>query len=227
MRVLVLRPKSEEDDLVHSISAMGLEPVRVPAIRLTEIPGWQLPKRNFDWLVFTSVKGVSIFAARAELNRFGHVAAVGPKTADALRHRGVRPSFVPSEYTTEAVGRDLPGPASVMLIRGSYGDDDLETVLKRRAFEVERVNVYTTEHVGARDIRNAVAAGVDAIAFTSPSIVYSFVASGAGVSNELILSIGPATTRACVRSGLQVDVEASEHTGAGLARAIEREVVRV
>jgi uroporphyrinogen-III synthase len=235
VKVLVLRPEDSDQEFARVLSAMGAEAVIVPAIRLVERRRWRVPTKRFDWLVFTSTKGVSVFAERVdrESRRLSDrvwrskVAAIGPKTGEALSRLGIEVAWIPAEYTTEALALGLPAPGRVLLVRGSYADNELEKVLVRRGFRVERLDVYSTEHIGSNEIRKALADGVDVIAFTSASIVDSFAASGAPLTSEIVCSIGPATSRACARLGLPVHVEATEQTGAGLARAITKEMVRV
>lgn len=229
MRLLVMRPAGKrEDDLVGVLSHAGTHCVVVPAIRLVEISEWSVPRGDFDWVVFTSEAAAHFFVKRARTNSLQKVAAVGARTAVAISRLGLAVSWMPSVYTTEAIGRELSGPSRVLLVRASYADTDLERSLERRGFGVERIDVYATEFIGADEIVQSLNEGVDAVAFTSPSIVDSFAASRARLRDEQVCSIGPATSKACSRWGLRVDVEAVEHTGAGLARAIiERSRVHV
>lgn len=234
MRVLVLRPEGRAGELARELAARGLEPVVVPAIRLVRPTDWAPLDRaidelsRFDWLVFTSTSGVEAFFDRARergvvLDRLPRrIAAVGPMTKEALVERGVSVEWVPSPFTTEALARELPGPPSkVCLIRAENAGPDLEESLRARGFEAERVDAYRSEAANVDEIAATVRNGVDAIAFTSASIVEAFVgAVGVEVGGALVCSIGPATSDACGRLGLTVDLEATPYTGVGLARAM-------
>lgn len=72
------------------------------------------PETSGAWLVFTSGNGVRTFMEgmrkrRADIRLLaGHpVAAIGSGTAAALRAYGIFADFIPSEYTGQALGREL------------------------------------------------------------------------------------------------------------------------
>ena len=242
-RVLVLRAEHQANELAEILSARGAQPVMVPVIRI-------LPARNrstidnalkrlhdFEWTVFTSVNGVESIVSRmragVEGPADGHlgltiptrVAAIGPATARALRAAGVVVDWMPGAYTSVALGEELPGPPSkVLLIRAEVAPTELEEILRGRGFEVERLNAYRTEATGAPGLAEALQ-DVDAVTFTSAWIVRCFVeAAGPKLRHldTIVCSIGPATSRACHNHGIKVDVEASEHTLSGLVDALER-----
>jgi uroporphyrinogen III methyltransferase/synthase len=131
--------------------------------------------------------------------------------------------WMPSAYTSLALADELPGPASkVLLIRAEVAPTQMEDVLRHRGFSVERVNAYRTEPTGAPGLVEILPT-VDAVAFTSAWIVRCF-AEAAGESladlKATAASIGPATSAACRQLGIRVDVEAPEHTLAGLVTAL-------
>jgi uroporphyrinogen-III synthase len=223
-RVLVLRPEGQAEDLARALAAEGAVPVVVPAIRILPLPDTEALdaalRRDHDWVVFTSVNGVAAIKEAVA----GRVAAVGPATAEALVSAGVAVDFVPSAYTTFALASELPGPPSrVCVVRAEAAGPDLETILSRRGYEVERVNAYRTEPSGRGLIVEALDNGIDAVALTSASITEAF-ADAAGdppdTRGAAVFSIGPATTAACVRAGLTVAAEAVTHTIPGLVAAI-------
>lgn len=233
-RVLVLRPEGQSDDLARTLLEGGADPVIVPAIRILPLSNSaQLDDvlgrvGDFDWLVVTSVSGVAALFERMREREVGvddlpgRIAAVGPATKQALQDRGVREVWLPRSFTTAAVAEELPDPASsVLLLRAEIADSRLEELLAERGFEVERVDAYITEPTGTRAIADALEAGVDAIAFSSASIVDAFVvAAGSDTKGAAVCCIGPATAEACGRVGMEVDVEAPVHTVAALAEAI-------
>ena len=83
-----------------------------------------------------------------------------------------------------------------------------------------RIDAYGTEVCNTELVQKALGE-VDAVALTSASIARSFVEAcgdrkpGAGV---VICSIGPATSAECRRLGLEVTVEATDHTIPGLTK---------
>jgi uroporphyrinogen-III synthase len=102
---------------------------------------------------------------------------------------------------------------------------ELDLALSARGFDVDRVDAYRTIPAGGSRIAAALASGVDAVAFTSASIVRAFAEAcseepdGAG-PRPLVCCIGPATAQACAAAGLPVDCEATDHTIPGLVDAI-------
>jgi len=238
MRILVLRTEGQEGDMAQALASEGAQPIAVPAIRVlsprdpTSLERGLDDVRGFDWLVFTSVNGVaSFFDTMAErgmsldLGTRG-IAAIGPKTREALQDRGVTVDWMPSRFNTETLAAEFPGPPSkVCLIRAENAGRELEESLRSRGFPVVRVDAYRSEPANAEAIKDAVGNGVDAIAFTSASIVDSFVrAAGTDTGTALVCSIGPATSANCRRMGLAVDVEAADHTSLGLVEAIRDHV---
>ena len=227
-RILVLRPEGQAEHLARALGEEGADPVLAPAIRILPPADWgpidAALGREHDWTVFTSVNGVAALRGRLPAGGLGRVAAVGPATARALEGEGLSVSFIPRAYTTEALGRELPGPpATVCLVRADIAGGDLEQILAQRGFAIDRIDAYRTEPQEPDRIAGALADGVDAVALTSASITEAFAAA-AGDPPELrgatVVSIGPATTAAARRAGLAVAAEASPHTIPGLVAAM-------
>ena len=81
---------------------------------------------EFDWVLLTSVNGVEFFFRRLrergiDVRRMGkaRVAAVGPKTAEALAERGIIADILPAKYQGEgildAIQGDLNAGEKVLL----------------------------------------------------------------------------------------------------------------
>lgn len=263
--MLVLRPEAQADDLARALEELGATPVIVPAIRIEPLGDWGAVDRaldraldrprSYDWVLFTSVNGVAAVAGRMAERGLkpstlgaggGRVGAIGPATRRALEQAGIAVDWVPSRFTTQALAGELPstppgrpgpapGPGSVCVFRADVAGPELDDALAARGFDVERVDAYRTVPAGGDQIAAALASGVDAVAFTSASIVRAFAEASEecwgegwaqrweranGSRSSLVCCIGPATAQACVSAGLQVDCEATEHTIPGLVRAI-------
>mgnify|MGYP000140322044 CR=1 FL=1 len=90
-RIVVTRAREQASDLVRQLSDLGAECLEYPTIKI--IPAKDLKPMdeaiehlgNYDWIVFTSVNGVSyffaqLFAAGKDVRALGHLktAAIGP-----------------------------------------------------------------------------------------------------------------------------------------------------
>jgi uroporphyrinogen III methyltransferase / synthase len=118
-RVVITRPKAQAAQFAQSMQKAGLKPVFFPVIQIrppldTRALDEALQRlEEYDWLVLTSVNGVTGVWTR--LDKLGirtlparlKVAAIGPKTASALEERGVTPDYVPDEYVAEAVASGI------------------------------------------------------------------------------------------------------------------------
>ncbi|MEX2587955.1 MAG: uroporphyrinogen-III synthase [Actinomycetota bacterium] len=233
VRVLVLRPEHQSGELAGMLEAAGAIPVMVPAIRILPPENWGPTDSalrsvgEYDWIVFTSVNGVAGFTDRATSQGVGpehfpaNVGAIGPGTARALEAYGLQVTWMPSSFTSATLGDRLPEPpAKVLLVRADVATEELDHKLGARGFEVDRIDAYRTAPGETQQIREAYRE-CDAVALTSASIAQSFASAVSGHERTVVVcSIGPATSAACRRRGVQVDTEAAEHTMPGLVRAL-------
>ena len=108
---------------------------------------------EWDWLVFTSANGVHALLRRLDaigrdLRDLGAVklAAIGPKTADALREYRLRADVVPeAEFSSEGLAAALAPLVAgqrVLLARANRGRELLRDELAKIAARVEQVAVY-------------------------------------------------------------------------------------
>src|SRR5512146_2310100 len=107
-RILVTRPRAQANGFANKLSAAGFEPIFFPVIEIRPIENNVALERAlsklecYDWIVFTSVNAVEVVFSNPKMPRdekgIGdkgiRVAAIGPKTAEALQARGIRPDFV-------------------------------------------------------------------------------------------------------------------------------------
>ncbi len=237
-RILVTRPRSQADAFVDGLRVAGFEPICFPVIEIRpmeksdELDAALERLADYDWIVFTSVNGVEVVLSRlppgAVLPR---VAAIGPKTADALRKRGITPEFVPDEYVAESI---LPGLGDVrgkriLLPRAEIARKALPEAIRVAGGTPHEIAVYRTlpaqpDGAGLESLRE----GVDWITFTSPSTVENFVEVTrrqgldplALPGRPRIACIGPITERAAQKAGFQVALVAQDYTTEGLIQAL-------
>lgn len=237
-RIVVTRPKKQATEFVALLTALGAEVIGFPTIQIAPAAD-PAPLDNalaqlvsYDWVIFTSVNGVTAFWERLNLRGasfFGpRVAAIGPATARALQTRGVRPDFVPQEYIAKSIAAgmgDMPNSA-ILLPQGELADQDLAILLDQGGAQVTEIITYRT--LPAKSYSAALSAlhrGVDAITFTSSSTVQGFLdlmdrEPEMSLENTLVACIGPITAETARDLGLNVGVVASEYTVEGLARAV-------
>ena len=222
--VLVTRPGGELDPLVQALRRRGYRVHAVPTVKTEAVELDSRSLASFDWVVFTSARGVD---AVDELPFGSRFAAVGPETANALRARGVEPAHVPVTTVGADLGKSLPDVEGkrVALVRASAADTDLPEILRRRGATVEEVNAYRTVEAppeSAQPLGTALAdPDLRAVVFASGSAVRGFIGLG-GTKQLPAITIGPRTTSRALALGFRVIAEADSQSVAGLADALAR-----
>lgn len=247
MKVLITRPRSQADEFAANLRSAGFEPVFFPVIEIQPIENntaleRALEKLNcYEWVVFTSVNAVEVVFGKLSHSPFGKgagsggvkVAAIGPKTAEALQVRGAKPVFVPEEYVAEAI---LPGLGDltgkwVLLPRAEIARKALPEAIVRAGGIAHEIAVYRTLPAQPDDAGlAALKTGVDVVTLTSPSTVHNFVAilrqkglEPLNLPNDpLFACIGPITELAAKEEGLTRLVVAKEYTTEGLMKVISK-----
>ena len=245
MKVLITRPRHQSEAFGAALQAAGFEPVYFPVIEIRPLEDNTALDRAlgkigcYDWLIFTSVNGVEMVRSRPPfrlpLPESLRVAAIGPKTASALREIGIQPFFVPEEYVAEAI---LPGLGDlrgrwVLLPRAEIARKALPEAIARSGGVAHEIAVYRTlpSAVDAQGLV-AIASGVDVLTFTSPSTVQNFaeIIRREGLDplslpgNPRVACIGPITQKAARDEGFRVDIVAAEYTTEGLIEALSKQV---
>ncbi len=195
----------------------------------------------FGWLVLTSANAVE--AVETRLKDLGIppgqmartcVAAVGPGTAAALADRlGIAADLCPEEYLAEALAEQLVARRAqrVLVPQAERARETLARILVANGVEVEAVTAYRTVlGSGGVDVPRLVRGGrVDAVVFASPSAVDNMAVRfdrEKGDWDDLrkvcIACIGPVTSAAAERRGLEVHVLAPDHTILDLVDSLER-----
>ncbi len=243
MRVLITRPRSQSGPFAEALRAAGFETVFLPVIEikpvddLAELDSAIRRLYTYDWIVFGSVNAVEVtfdhVKAWDEITSPGkpRVAAIGRKTAEALRARGVETDFVPDEYIAEAI---MPGLGEVrgkriLLPRAEIARDILPAAIRKAGGTADEITVYRTLPVEPDpEGLAALRAGVDVVTLTSPSTVDNFVevARRNGLDpldlpgRPWFICIGPVTEQAAREQGLGRLIVASDHTTDGMVAAL-------
>lgn len=240
-RVLITRPRAQAAALMDRLTVLGAVPVVFPTIEISALEDTSLIDQainrlnTYQWVIFTSVNGVSAFWQRLtalgkESSAFAgvQVAAIGPATAQALMEKGVQPAFVPDEYVAEAI---LPGLGDVrgqrvLLPTAEIARKALVDALQNHGALPEEIAIYQT--LPAHPDSQALAElekGVDIATFTSSSAVQNFFALSGERASELlkgvvIACIGPITAETAQKLGLVVDIVPEDYTVDGLVEAL-------
>ena len=234
-RIVVTRARGQADALSARLRALGADAIEMPTIEILPALDYEPLDQaianlaSYDWLIFTSANGVRFFLDRldrsaADLRSLrARICVIGPATRAAVEALHLKIDGMGDQYVAEgllaALGtHDLQGKR-ILLPRAAVARDLLPVELRRRGAQVDVVEAYRTVAPGrAIDL----AAKPDWITFTSSSTVQNFVAMGgpemlAGVK---VASIGPVTTAAARKLGIDVTVEAAVFTIDGLIDAI-------
>lgn len=240
-RIAILRAESQLDESVRLAERYGFIPVAAPSISLRALelpPDVKERIERAECVVFTSSNGVEIISRRSELLeliRRKRIAAIGPKTAQALSAKGMNVDILPDEYSSAGLVEALRGLKRVLLLRSAQGSPALLEGLISSGAEVDDVPVYEVK--GSEDsrlddlIRKAEL--IDVFAFTSGSTVRYLMrrADELGMEDHLrraldsglVVAIGPPTAAVLRELGVRVDVIPEKYTFEGMLEAARRE----
>jgi uroporphyrinogen III methyltransferase/synthase len=246
-RIGITRPESQAEGAMQQALQLGAQPVLMPTIQVLPPEDWSAVDAmldrldEFDWLIFTSVNGVSglmqrLWETGRDVRSLGRakIATIGPGTADALASYRLRADLMPDEFRAEGLAAALASQVAgrrVLWVRASRGRDVLPAQLAAAGAQLEQVVVYRNLDVAAlpEEALALVEAGeLEWIALSSPSIARSLhalltPAARARLGHEVRLaSISPVTTAAAQEVGLPIAAEAEVYTWGGLFAAIVR-----
>lgn len=258
-RVLVTRAREQASELVRLIEENGGEAVEFPVIRIGK-PADAATIRlldealrrleQYDWILFTSVNGVEYtFRRMAELRvdvRTLHrskIAAVGPKTQEALLARGLVADLAPDEsFRAEALLALLepfvrPGE-HVFFPKGDRARPVLADGLRRLGLHVTEADVYENTlslEDGEETLAMLREGTVHAVTFTSSSTVTNLLEAlgklgepepAALLNRTELYAIGPVTAQTAMSAGLNLAATADESTVASLVETMAGSAAR-
>src|SRR5512143_337235 len=241
-RIVVTRARSQAASLSERLGALGADVLEMPATQIERADPEPLRSAlarisDYGWTIFTSQNAVRIFwdvlrvdARDARALAGVKLAAVGPATASALLDCGLAVDVAPDRFVAEALldelrlRRDVRG-ARVLYVAAEGARETLQDGLEELGAVVDHIVAYRSvpDGAGAARLRERLLeGGADLLTFTSASSVNAFVAAvGADAAQRVpAASIGPITTEAARAAGLEVVVEATDSTIAGLVDAI-------
>jgi uroporphyrinogen III methyltransferase/synthase len=250
-RIVVTRRSEQAGGFAQRLTELGADVLEVPTIKITRptetdaIVDALLGLNAYDWLVFTSVNGVTaffdIFFRRfQDLRDIGgvRIAAVGPATAAKLRELHLQVDLTPDEFTAKKIAAAFEKFETIenlkmCLLRAEVANPDLPKALEELGAIVDDIAIYKTV-AETEDPAGAGAAllesGADWITFTSGSTVEHFHARFdlpkllEKFPQMKLASIGPETSKAIRALGLEPALEAKEHTTDGLITTLLKAV---
>ena len=183
-RLLVTRPQNVAAQFGERLRALGADVMFYPCIRTSPLE-FEIRLEGIDWAIFTSAAGVNEFFGRLEKSGRDaralagiSVAAVGARTAEALKKSGIRADFIPEVFDGEHLGQGLadsgkikPGQ-SAALFRASSGGEGIIEILRGAGVIIDDIPVYETLPAAADPVNPE---GFDYVTFTSASSVKGFV----------------------------------------------------
>ena len=247
-RIVVTRAREQASGFLARLNELGAACIEFPTIQVVPPKSWDPLDRaimrleRYQWLLFTSVNGVKYFFKRLEDLELDmrelkdmKVGAIGPKTAEAVYKKGIRPDLVPDEYRAEAVvdafGKwDVKG-INILLPRAAKARQVLPVELVKMGASVDEIPAYQTvqpDHDKGR-VRGMLEKGeIDMVTFTSSSTVANFWEMFSEERQELktwmakvaVACIGPITAQTAEEQGLSVSLIPQEYTIEALTHAI-------
>lgn len=247
-RVLVTRPPHQAGEMVRQLEHLGAVVHRLAGVEIREPADFapldralgQVRDGDWDWVVFTSSNGVHALLRRLDvlgrdLRDLGRVklAAIGPKTAEALREYHLRADVVPdstfsSEGLVDALKPHVAGQR-VLLARANRGRELLRDELAKVA-SVEQVTVYdqidavapdaaVLDHLRRGEIRYVLLSSSN-IARVVLRAFDETVRGRVQRGEVRLVAISPETGRVVRELGFPVAAEATAFTAAGLIDAL-------
>ncbi|CAN2042337.1 uroporphyrinogen III methyltransferase / synthase [Candidatus Magnetomoraceae bacterium gMMP-15] len=244
--IVVTRARKQASNLINKLSELGADCIECPTIEVVP-PKNQEPvneavnKLNeYDWLIFTSVNGVSfffnsLFALGKDVRALKDIqtASIGPATAKRLMDFGLKSDIIPKTYRAESIieafeNKDVKDK-KVLLPRAEEARPILPAELRKMGAVVDEITAYRTKP----DDKNAnilldrlKEKSIDLVSFTSSSTVKNFKALlplenfSSLMENVTVAAIGPITANTAKELGFEVHIVAEEYTIPGLIAAI-------
>ena len=238
--ILVTRPQPKAEQMADLIREMGGEPVVFPTIAIMSPVSWNKVDAaiqsisDYDWIVFSSINGVKYFANRIKeiadisLLNNSNIAAVGSKTAEALKKQNITVDVVPDDFSADGLveyfsEKNIAGK-KFLQVTGNKGRKALQEGLESLGAKVSRLETYRNVSPDSDTVSEIIPllrdGAVDYLTFTSPSTFHNFLdmlSEMTDTPEELlrrsqIVTIGPVTAEAIETAGFSVDVVPDEYT---------------
>lgn len=220
LNICITRSKKQAGEYRERLKYLGAEVTEVNSIKTelidSSIDSFTDKLSKYDYVVLNSVNGVEFFFEELQKrdidmrNIKAEFPAIGEKTAEAIKKRGIIPSVVADEFTLEGLYEALkdrvnPGE-NVLIPKSESGRSYLIDRLTEDGLNVDSFNLYRTI-CGDRGVYDNLDE-VDIIIFTSPSTVRNMVElyGEEEIRSKYILSIGPITAKELDKMSMEYTV---------------------
>lgn len=217
-KIIVTSPVSASGRLSISLRGLGAQVLELPMIEIESLPveaemETLIPKmKEYQYLVFTSKNGVTIFFETLErLGKDGRslgdmkVVAVGPSTAEMLKHYGILADVIPQNYNASCLIDELLleiNPSHKVLIMGAQkGTYELTEKLEKAQINYREVKLYRTVFLQQNEVDEATKEKV-IVCFTSASTVEGFIENHPHLANVIGVCIGEQTANMAKKYGI-------------------------
>lgn len=227
---------------------LGAEIIEFPTIDIVPPENYEELDESIDkittynWMIFTSRNGVKYFFKRfldkdmdiRELKGI-KICAIGTKTAEELKHYGLKVDLVPDEFRAEGLiqsvqdfeGSKLKG-LRFLLPRAEKAREIFPEKVRELGGEIDVPVTYRTikpEHRGKRLRRFLKEGRISIATFTSAATFNNFREIMGNDAEDLlkgvtIAVIGPVTAKAIEKAGLRVDIMPEKATIEAMAAKI-------
>lgn len=211
------RPVGANGRLATALTERGVQVVEVPLVAVAVLDGAvdALERAIGDgegvWIAVTSANATE--AVAAVVNRLGWqplLAAIGPATAAAARHRNLDVALVASDPSARVLAKELIDlrPRVVVWSQALEPLPDLGEVLRGEGISVLEVPTYATTQVALDERERTSLLACDLVAVASPSAVAALALAADPEAAPPLVSIGPTTSTAARELGFLVVGEA-------------------
>ncbi len=231
--VLITRSKEQSAVFIELLQNNSLEIILLPLIEFQSIKTPELKslfkkKFPFDWIIFTSHNAVNYFFKTVSPKNIKgiKIAAVGKKTAESLSNFGVKTDFIPSDFTAETLGNEIPvlPNEKVFIPHSALSTNNLVEQLHNKNALVETLAIYDNQAVkySKEELDKILNKPIDFITFTSGSCVKAYINNNIHLSNAKIICIGPSTAKVAAENNLEVAAIPNEYTVEGMVEEIKK-----
>ncbi len=240
-RIIVTRTREQAGGLSKSLSELGADVIELPTIRIEHPEDRQsfaelvTHAHEYDWLVFTSPNGVerffdAFFATFPDARSLGHprIAAIGNGTAKKINEYRFAVDLIPARFVAEglidAFKKESVENLTMLWVKAAESRDVIYDGLIKLGAIVDECIAYRTvaeteDPTGAK--ARLMEEGAEMITFTSGSTVDHFFDLGIDWPEGCVAgSIGPVTSEALRKHGIEPAFEANPHDIPGLTKAI-------